>query len=519
MSLKVSTANDGDAPVKLTEVQARKLCVGADNGRTPGSSWNNAGQPTDLIRFNFPFESCGVEIGNSSGGASLAGEGQLIGATSGWTPQFTSNTANDGKGNPPDGSTIDLNTWIGYFNSILDSNKYCAAFGVRSAPTWRYMRVCTIDPCARFGLWTLKWLDGEPGLNVFNIGWPEDLVEEEVIKRAYLDREDKDGSIVREWYEQKLDSETGEFEWAPSEQPTWKPSLNADPVAIPNDCWISCAEKFPDWRVDGAESPCTYKTFDICDFLDDGSQIELKLFLTDCEGSRVRELYTADQVLTSTDPLDPDVDQYEVQGELKNCDGSSFEEPPVEPPVIKPDAIVHVCYEGPGEPGEPVKAAYDVSDFDEGATEPGQQACIELNIELQEGCSVTSVYVPANPDVTVTGTGPYKLCFIADGSRPEWPIEVAIECNGATGVIKGGDLTWGSGAGESLLVETSKDSVRLHLKELCYAGKPSTFQNEQGEAVSVEGLTKCAGDSDQAMLDLLQQIVDNTTCKPVELPE
>ena len=334
MSLEVSTAYDNDIPVQLTEVQARILCVGADNGRTPFSSWNNAGEPPDLVRFNYPFESCGVELGNSSGGVSVEGEGQLIGPTSGWTQQFTSNTANDGKGVPADGSSLDLNTWVGYFNSLLDSDKYCAAFGVAPARTWRYMRVCTIDPCARFGIWTLKWLGAteaqvNSGNNLFYVGWPEELVEEEVIKRAYYDREEKNGDIVREWFVQELDEESGEFEWVPADQPTWQPSRTAEFVPIPNDCWIPCNEKFDDWRVEGAQSPCTYKTFDLCDFLEDGTQIELKLFLTDCDGSRTRELYTADQVLTTTDPLDPAVDQYLVQGELKNCDGSEFEEPPI----------------------------------------------------------------------------------------------------------------------------------------------------------------------------------------------
>ena len=329
--------------LQLTEVQARILCVGADNGRTPGSSWNDAGQPVNLIRYQHAFESCGVQLSNGYGGVKVAGDGQLIGPTSGWTPQFTSDTANDGKGTPPDGSSLDLNTWVGYFNSILESRKYCAAFGFRPAPTWRYMRVCTIDPCAKFGLWVLKWLDApDSESNKFYVSWPELLVEQTIIKRAFCDRTDsKTGGVVRDWYEQKLNDQTAELEWVPTDQPTWQPSVNAELVPIPNDCWIPCTQKFDDWRVEGVASPCVTQVIEACDFLADGTQIELRIFLTDCGGVRVREIYTSDQVINSTDPLDPDGDQYSIAGDLKNCDGTEFIEPPVEEPTNKEQTLIY----------------------------------------------------------------------------------------------------------------------------------------------------------------------------------
>lgn len=421
-----------EGKIQLTEVKARVLCIGRDNGRTPGSSWNNAGQPVDLIRYQHAFESCGVEIGDGNGGITLAGEGQLIGPTTGWTPQFTDNTANDGKGVPADGSALSLETWVGYLNSIHDSRKYCTAFGVAPARTWRYARTCTIDPCAKFGLWTLKWLDATDeqianGENIFYIGIPEELVEEEIICRAYCDRKDKStGAVVRDWYAQELNSE-GEFEWVPAEQPTWQPSRTAEPVPIPNDCWIPKSEKFGDWRVEGAESPCTTIIRELCDQLPDNSVVNVTLFITDCDGVRTTELYTDEQINTSTDPLDPDGDQYQVQGDLLNRDKSAFVEPPII--VVEPTELEKLC---------------EIQDELEEQTtllECLKSLWEKDPIEPREACDFTAEFKSAGLDAIVTDKGtititpPNNDFSSTTGSSPEMvaaqaEIQAFLDANG-----------------------------------------------------------------------------------------
>lgn len=230
---------------------ARRLCVGRDNGLTPGSSSNTAGTRPDWIRFDWEFESKGIEINGE-----LLGVGQIIGGTTGWTQQFTNNTTQEGKAGD------DLTTWVPYFNSLgLDPTKYCAAFGVNSRPTWRYANHCTVDPCAKFGDWKLCRTDLPENIPAEETEYTIHpvLVESEIVKVwRYWKIQDGKKSLV---YCQQ--NEDGTF--ADVEPPTWQPYRNATPVPIPADCYIPCDRKFEDPIVEGAASLCSTTLEDGCE--------------------------------------------------------------------------------------------------------------------------------------------------------------------------------------------------------------------------------------------------------------
>jgi hypothetical protein len=152
------------------------------------------------------------------------------------------------------------------------------------------------------------------------------LEESEIVKVWCREIEDKNG-IETEWFD--YNSETKKF--IPIPEPTWIPYSGATPEPIPRDCYKSCDFKFEDVIEADAKSPCDDSEFDVCDFLEDGTQINLKVLISDCNGARIRQVYDLDRYLNAENPLNPETDQYEVQGEIKNCDGTAFVEPPIAP--------------------------------------------------------------------------------------------------------------------------------------------------------------------------------------------
>ena len=357
-------------PVRVTQAdleakQARIACVACDNGRTPGSSTNNVGGPVDFIRYSWAFESKGIEINGD-----VLGAGQLIGPTTGWTPQFTDNTGQNGK------AGTDLTRWVPYLNSVIAQtgkpDKTCAAFARYPATTWRAVKITSVDPCIEFGIWNLCRLDVEGDYKVYPV------LDEETIVKIWCREVEEKGELRLEWYD--LDEDTGEF--VEAEWPTWQPYQGAPPEPIPYDCFIPCDQKFENFIAEGAVSDCNnYDVQFLCIFdgeplADLSNQLEqVAVYQWDCADGRTTEIYTlADynaSLLPNADPLDPTTGQYTVptSGVLANCDGSAFEEPPLPEPEQSNETCDYeltseVCYELPIAPGTPYTREVTISNLD-----------------------------------------------------------------------------------------------------------------------------------------------------------
>lgn len=159
-----------------------------------------------------------------------------------------------------------------------------------------------------------------------------------------------------------------------------------------------------------------------------------------------------------------------------------------------PISIKELCFLG-----DPIqrKVGYSVSDFDEGAFEIGQQACIEIEISTDD-CEVSNISAPSAPvPVTVTGEGPYQMCFTFDGSTPDWPITADITCGGITEELSGTDLYWGSGGGETVLMEFQSE---ITVKEFCFYDAPNEYQDAEGNTVDITELTPCPVEEEPPVL-------------------
>ena len=339
MANKIGTGNRV-TQADLDPKQARIGCAVYDNGRTPGSSASNFGS-VDFVRFSWPLNSKGLSLHGET-----LGEGQLIGPAANWTPQFTDNTAQNGK------AGTDPTRWVPYFNEVIallgKSEKTCAAYAVYPAFTWRAVKVTSVDPCFQAGAWSLCRTDRTAAegneITVFPV-----LPEEQVIK-AWCREVEVKGEIKIEWY--TLNEETEEFEEI--EWPTWQPYQGAPPEKIPFDCWIDCREKFDPIIAPDAVSSCNnYDVVFLCAF--DGEPLpdlsnqveELALYQWDCDGERITEIYTLDtynqSLLPNADPLDPESDQWvpPESAVIANCDGTAAVDPSVQSLCVSRGDYIH----------------------------------------------------------------------------------------------------------------------------------------------------------------------------------
>lgn len=501
----------------LEPKQARIACVSYDNGRTPGSSSNAGGEPLDFVRFSWPMESKGLELN----GQSIL-PNQPIGPTTGWTPQFTDNTGRNGK----DGT--DLSTWVPYFNAAIDEtlnpDKTCAAFARFPAPTWRAVKITSVDPCFVAGRWHLCRLDTGTQYTVYPV-----LPDQTIIKIWCREVETKDGLEI-EVYD--FDEATGEFnqiEW-----PTWQPYQGAPPEPIPADCFIDCDQKFDPFIDPEAVSNCNAFPIEfLCVFNAEDENIQtLAVFQWDCEGDLITEIYTEEVYNASldpnADPLDPSSDQYVLPegASIRNCNGSAYVPPDAEPPAeSKPDGVHVVCFERPGESSEK-KIGYDASDFDPGDLEIGDKATAAFAVTVDGGTQSATPQpidgfefneLPENGQ-----TRNFEACWTYDGTTPNDPIFIdVVATDGSTATISGDDLFIGSGGGESALQEFNAGVVREYLKEFCFLDAPNIYQNSVGETVSAEGLTRCDPNADlaKAICDCLSDHLmaeDKTPNEPEE---
>jgi len=167
---------------------------------------------------------------------------------------------------------------------------------------------------------------------------------------------------------------------------------------------------------------------------------------------------------------------------------------PVTPPLDEPECpvigVLTHCIEASGEVVTR-KTGYEVSDFDPGDLEVGDQASCTFDLQVDDP-SPTFVISPVSGYTFVdNGGGSFTANFTYGGSSPSVPLEATITLStGEQYVLTGDDFFLCSGGSESLLagyVVAGETTV----KELCYEGKPSKWQNAAGEEVEFDSLVFC----------------------------
>lgn len=147
---------------------------------------------------------------------------------------------------------------------------------------------------------------------------------------------------------------------------------------------------------------------------------------------------------------------------------------------------------------EIVKTGTQVSDFDPGDLEVGDEACVNFSVTVAGGSQSVTMTPIAGYVFTETGydaaTGQrfFQACWTYDGTTPNDALTAnVVNMNGGTAAVTSGDFFIGSGGGESLAQEYS---VKLYLKEICYDGKPNVYQDNDGNVVDATELTPCPED-------------------------
>ena len=284
--------------VEMDCLVKRTVRILYDNGITPGSSSNTGGTRSNLVRFNWTFESLGWETDKG-----LLGVGDTIGSYGGWSPQ--------------------LEGWVA-FGQTHYPDQTNHTFDFLPAPTWRSWNVVTCNPNAQFGKWELQRLDGNGGTYTI---YP--LLSEIIYDVCYRKEIcDEKGKVIEIKWFRAIDEDTFE----------------AIETPVDSDCYVSKEFEFPDPILEGAESPCTQTKHYLCDIANNDAQIIL--FIDDCPGQpRFRTAYLLDDYNNADSP---DIPEYDItDAELVLLDpttgtkGSSFEEPD----VVCEDFVVPVCVE------------------------------------------------------------------------------------------------------------------------------------------------------------------------------
>lgn len=271
-------------------VKVRRYTVGYDNGRTPGSSTNDCGDPVNLVRFNHTFT-----VDSWSVNGTPVGVGEPLGPFASWGPQ--------------------LQGWADFFTNNDPNQNAEGASGVDPAPTWRFAEISGCDPLATYGKLELTRDDGCK-FTVFPV------LETETIEMGFRFAEhDCDGNVVIKW----LDAD-------------------GEPMETPEDadCWVPCSFVFSTLIEADAVSPCaTREPLDVCFIDGDGTQTNVTVIITDCPDiGRTVEAYTTESYLTAESPDDLVEFDLSQEGKLVNCDTG---EEVVFPPVECDEPSIEVC--------------------------------------------------------------------------------------------------------------------------------------------------------------------------------
>lgn len=144
------------------------------------------------------------------------------------------------------------------------------------------------------------------------------------------------------------------------------------------------------------------------------------------------------------------------------------------------------------------KVGCGADDWDSGDLNVGQKATNIATVTVDGGSqSVTIEPVDGFTfnDLGQTGdTREIEICWTYDGTTPNQPLTAqVVATDGTTATITSSDFAVVSGGSESKTVEFTGD-VKQYLKEICFDGAPSVYQNDAGEVVDVSELTRCEPD-------------------------
>lgn len=258
--------NIGVLPIDAEPLIKRTACLFYDNGRFPGSSTNDYGDAPNLVRFQYEFESCGIETDRG-----LYGSGDPIGPNTGWTPQFT---------NDPGG-------WVTFGEDNIPWAEH--SFDPQPAPMWRAWKITTCDPRAQFGKWTLKRTDNSGQACVFPVK----------VTSTY------DYCWRKEVCDPKSGVRLG-FEWYIKTEDGYQQ------IEAPEDseCYVSRDFQFNNPVLEGGVSPCKTQEFIVCDGNNNGARV--LVFIHDCDGTRTREYFDESLYLAASDPTDIDNAEYDI---------------------------------------------------------------------------------------------------------------------------------------------------------------------------------------------------------------
>jgi|GEM_PF-6150043 len=259
---------------------------------------------------------------------------------------------------------------------------------------------------------------------------------------------------------------------------------------------------------------CTVETIGpLCEFDDDGNEVTSGIFLDieDCGGKRSFIFYTLD----GDDPVEFEGDSANV----RNCDGSTIDVPPEPPP--EPIGVITHCFISPGEAsggGVEVKVATESSDCDPegadtavGATFCGAQIEVDTSANILSVDSIASSAGITFQNIAIKSGGmgfTAEACFIWDGSnvRNDLITATVTTDKGVLVINGGGDFKVCSGGGDTAVLLTEASSSggeQIKVKELCYNGAPSSFQDAEGNAIDISKLEPCPNE-----IDKLDEILD-----------
>lgn len=281
----------GECAKPFTPQCFKKLtrCVGYDNGITVGSSSNNCGLRANFVNYQWGFEVVSWVVNGQ-----VVGQGEALGAYSGWTPQ--------------------LQGWSDFFNANDVNPNSNAEFGLLPDNTWRYSKITTCDLDAEYGVLKIKRDDG----CIFNIYPLFDSTTVDTIERVATI--DCDGILNFTFYRDGVEIEQPEDFYT---------------------CYHACPVEEKPIIAPDAVSPCT--TSDpapYCHVLDDA--VTPVVVVTDrCDEQVVNTAYTQDSYYSATSP--DDLVEVDITiGELVNCEtGESVQLPctPVTTVEIEPVCV------------------------------------------------------------------------------------------------------------------------------------------------------------------------------------
>ena len=170
---------------------------------------------------------------------------------------------------------------------------------------------------------------------------------------------------------------------------------------------------------------------------------------------------------------------------------------PVEPPQPTDECIpigVHThCVMLAGGESVQRKTGTSVSDFDPGDLNIGDPASCTFSVNVDDPNPAVVMTPIAGYTFVDNGGGNWSANFTYDGtSNPNQPLTATITLEtGEQAVVSGGDFTLCSGGGQTELLAYTMMAEKTTIKEICYEGKPSKWQDVEGNYVEYSSLIFC----------------------------